>query len=81
MQPALKEIIPYVLSKRSDDPVAHLLAKIEEMRKRKAFNALALRRQELNEKLGKLQDPEEPLIDQADELEEYEALVQRRNEL
>ena len=35
INPALKEIIPYVMSKHSQQPIFHFLAKVQEMRQKK----------------------------------------------
>ena len=63
IQPVMKELIPYVLSKLSDDPKTHLLEKVRDMRKKKVLLALGKRQLELEAKLSEQQNPDEPYID------------------
>ena len=75
----MKELIPYVLSKLSDDPKTHLLEKVRDMRKKKVLLALGKRQLELEAKLSEQQNPDEPYIDQVSDMQLYEELLKKRD--
>lgn len=52
IQPVLKEIIPILLEKRSDNPMVHMLTKVQKMRKKRAMMLLSQRRDLLEQKLA-----------------------------